>query len=867
MGLAQINIRFKADLSVFSTEMQNVSRKMQTLGTKMNEMGKSLSLYVTGPLLAGGAAAIKFASDYEESLNKVNVAFGPASESVKAFAKTSLQSFGIAEGSALDAAAMYGDMATSMGLPQNAAAKMSTSLVGLAGDLASFKNIGIDQANTALAGIFTGETESLKKLGIVMTEANLQSFALSKGIKTQVKDMDQASKVNLRYAYIMANTTNAQGDFVRTGGGAANQMRVFQESLKQLAQQFGAVILPAFTKLITFVNGLIKGFGNLSPATKTLIVGVAGVAAAIGPLMVGLGNLIGIIPRLIVQFNALKATIIANPYMALATAILAVGTAIYFYVSSTEKAVSAKTALNNAVAQGTKNAVEEVASLDRLYASATNVKLSIDERKKAVDQIQAQYPGYFKNIGDEVILNGKATTAYNELREAIFNKSRAMAVDGELQNRANARVEKEIQLREEIARTEAEIAKIKKGANTIVLQEANAIEKTQRITISKNEYLKAQTQLLANQNAKLKKFNEDNLKADQVLLNAKEEFAAKSSKLQEDEINNLENVVIGTDAVKAANEKLIKTGTVAFYESQIDGLKKLQKEQVTTNQQWLDYQNKIDSIQKKIDALTDTKVVLPKPEQDYGDVTAPPTFALADLKDQKSYYENLREQFSTTSEEYAKFSELVNNTQIKINAIEGAGAVVSDLKAIGDEASLLNEKAQLISAGVADAFSSLAGNLVGSLGLAKDGFQGFIGGLLQTVTKLIAMMLASSISQAISGATASGTSTGPAAVFTTPAFIATAVSGVLAAFAAIPKFAEGGITSGIIGGTSYYGDKILARVNSGEMIANNRQQKAIWGAMNSGSNVNIDLGGSFVLRGQDLELAVERVLAKKKRLG
>lgn len=137
-SLAQINIRFKADLKGFSTDMQNSMRTMQAMGTRMTSIGKSMSTYVTLPLLAAGGAAIKFASDYNESLNKVEVAFGPASESVKNFAKDSLTSFGIAEGSALDAAAQYGDMATSMGLTQSAAAKMSTSLVGLAGDLASF---------------------------------------------------------------------------------------------------------------------------------------------------------------------------------------------------------------------------------------------------------------------------------------------------------------------------------------------------------------------------------------------------------------------------------------------------------------------------------------------------------------------------------------------------------------------------------------------------------------------------------------------------------------------------------------------------------------------------------------------------------
>jgi len=263
MGLANINIKFTADLRGFSTEMQNSIRTIGKLGSQLQNTGKNLSLYVSAPLVAAGAAAIKFASDYEESVNKVNVAFGPAADSVKEFAKTSLESFGIAEGTALDLAATYGDMATSMGLSQSEAAKMSTSLVGLAGDLASFKNVSIDIANTAINSIFTGETESIKKLGIVLTEANLQTYALSQGITKQYKDFTQAEKVQLRYAYVVNASKNSVGDFERTGGGAANQIRIFQESLKQLGQQFGAVILPYFTKAIVYVNGLIKVLGEL----------------------------------------------------------------------------------------------------------------------------------------------------------------------------------------------------------------------------------------------------------------------------------------------------------------------------------------------------------------------------------------------------------------------------------------------------------------------------------------------------------------------------------------------------------------------------------------------------------------------------
>jgi hypothetical protein len=322
---AQINAVFGADIKEFSTAMQNVQRQMKTMGTKMKSIGKSMSTFVTLPLAGLGAASIKMASDFEESMNKVDVAFGKSAESVKEFASTTLRSYGIAEGSALDMAALFGDMATSMGLSQESAAGMSTSLVALAGDLASFKNIGIKEAQTALAGIFTGETESLKRLGVVMTQANLQAFAYTHGITKKVQAMTEAEKVNLRYNYIIAKTTNAHGDFARTGGGAANQMRIFQETLKELSANFGQIILPVFTKVIKKVNGLLQRFGDMDQSTKKIIVVVAALAAAIGPVLYALGSL-----NVMMSKIAAKNIIVMSQFLLIVAALAALGLAVKY---------------------------------------------------------------------------------------------------------------------------------------------------------------------------------------------------------------------------------------------------------------------------------------------------------------------------------------------------------------------------------------------------------------------------------------------------------------------------------------------------------------------------------------------------------
>lgn len=844
MGLATINIKFTADLRGFSTEMQNSMRRIGQFGNQMSELGKNMSLYVTGPILAGGAAAIKFASDYDESLNKVNVAFDEHSDKVKEFAKTTLESFGIAEGTALDMAATYGDMATAMGLPTDKAAKMSKTLVGLAGDLSSFKNIGIDQANTALAGIFTGETESLKKLGIVMTEANLESFALSKGMKVQMKDMDQASKVNLRYAYIMNATKNAQGDFIRTGGGAANQMRIFQESLKQVAQQFGSIMIPAFTKAIVYVNGLIKSFGNLNQGTKETIVVVAAIVASIGPLLTVFGSLLTFVPNLITKFNGLKdaflglrTVIVANPYTALAVAIAAIALATYAWYSNTEKVLTGQEALNKAVAEGNKNSINEVGALDKLYASATNVKASIDERKEAVKKLQELYPAYFQNIDQENIKNGSAIKIYDELRNAIFNKARAVAIDAVLQERANARVEQELKYRNEIAKTEAEILRLKKGANEVVIQEGSASERTVRIVMTKSELIARQTEQLKKQQNDLANYNNANRGADELLFKAKEEYSKKSGKLIDNEAAKaaeaarlaklaLEGVAAGIEKVKSVNLEPIKislkegdvSGSIAAFDAQIDKLQQFRDEVATTAAQ-------AKAANDVIKNLEFAKVL---------------NFDPTSLITISGGFEKLQTEMEARA------------GGLKASA-DSIKAVMVDLSFVVSES--VNELAANAAVGLGEAIGGLVTGTA-SLGDVLGGMLSLVSDFMKTLGKqLIGVGLARIAFDKLKFSGVGAVAAGIALI---------ALSSIAAAsFNKGPKFENGGI----VGGSSYYGDKIMARVNSAEMISNTDQQRRIWGAMNSGGGSQGGFVASTVMKGSDMLIVIERATERKNRKG
>jgi len=729
-SLASINIRFAVDLREFSSEMQNSLRTIDKVGQKFQEVGRSMSAFVTLPILGAGAAAIKFASDFEESNNKVDVAFGTSADSVKDFSKTTLESFGIAKSSAVEMASLFGDMATSMGLPRGAAAKMSTSLVGLAGDLASFKNIGIEQAQTALAGIFTGETESLKKLGVVMTEAALQEYALAQGIRTKVADMGQAEKVQLRYNYIMSKTTNAQGDFVRTGGGAANQMRIFQETLKEIATSLGEVILPVFTKIISKVNEWFKAFNSLSDGTRTTILVVAGIAAALGPLALAIGGIASTIPLVVAGFGTLSAAVGLS--LGPITAIVA-GLAAVAYVVVNNWGPIKKTLVdvanyfvdlynNSTVFRG---AIEYVIlSFKNMWAVA---KLSFHNILATVNYVGNNIFNFFKTLGG--LIKSILTFDVDGLKKALSIGFSQIGTDAVSFFR---------KLAENGKSTATEIGENVKIALKNTLDGKNIA----KIVIPKDK--------------------------------------------------------IDTSQITEAVEEAILTGASGA------------------------------SSRKKVTPLDNSL----KPA------------GLADVK----------------------------NTDATIVAPTGIYAVNPEMDAMIEKMQLIQEVGQLVSQSVGESFSALGSSIVDSLGLASSGLEGFASVMLKTLMSLIQMVVkqivmnqALAMSNAVAGATASGAATGPAAIFTTPAFIATAIAGVIAAFAAIPKFATGGI----VGGASFYGDKILARVNSGELVLNNKQQKAVFSAMssaNSGSG-DVTVIPSIKLVGSDFLIMFERAQNRKTRIG
>ena len=205
-----------------------------------------------------GKQAIETASDLQEVQNVVDTAFGSMSYKMEEFANNSIKQFGISKLSAKQTGSTFMAMARGMGIAMDNASDMALSLTGLSADMASFYNISQDVASTALKSIFTGETETLKQFGIVMTEVNLQEFAYQQGINKKIQAMTQAEKVQLRYNYVMQQTALAQGDFAKTSDSYANQTRILKEQWNEFLGVLGTGLVKAITPVIKGLNTILS---------------------------------------------------------------------------------------------------------------------------------------------------------------------------------------------------------------------------------------------------------------------------------------------------------------------------------------------------------------------------------------------------------------------------------------------------------------------------------------------------------------------------------------------------------------------------------------------------------------------------------
>lgn len=260
----------KMDISGASRKVNLLGRQFEGLGTIVKRIGFLVgSAFAVGKLIQFGKESIELGSDLAEVQNVVDVTFTTMSDKVNEFAKNAMTSAGLSETMAKRYVGTFGAMSKSFGFSEAQAYDMSTALTQLTGDVASFYNISQDLAYIKLKSVFTGETETLKDLGVVMTQSALDQYALANGYGKTTSAMTEQEKVALRLAFVQKQLSAASGDFIRTSDSWANQVRVMQLQLQSLKATVGQGLINIFTPVLKVINILLGKLATLANAFKS----------------------------------------------------------------------------------------------------------------------------------------------------------------------------------------------------------------------------------------------------------------------------------------------------------------------------------------------------------------------------------------------------------------------------------------------------------------------------------------------------------------------------------------------------------------------------------------------------------------------
>jgi len=305
--MAEKNLSIKLSLNdkQFQSALRKSTRSIQTFGNKMKTFGDSLNRNITLPVVALGGAAVKLASDFEETQSKFNTVFRDISDSAKKSADDLKTNYGLSSRASMQLLSDTGDLLTGFGFTQEEALKLSTEVNKLAVDLASFTNFsgGAEGASLALTKALLGERESIKQLGIAITETDLKAFAESQGLVW--KEMGRVEKANLTFQLALTQSKNAIGDFQRTADSFANSLRTMKALIEDNGVSIGKELLPVAKGLVEIIKDLLNFSSQFTSEQKQGAIEVAGYAA-------GFSILYSVLGRVIVIFGSLRKFILGS---------------------------------------------------------------------------------------------------------------------------------------------------------------------------------------------------------------------------------------------------------------------------------------------------------------------------------------------------------------------------------------------------------------------------------------------------------------------------------------------------------------------------------------------------------------------------
>lgn len=338
-----------ADFKKLEGAGQKTTYGLRTLDKGMTSLAKNFAKVAAiglGATAVIGKSLVDAGSNLEESMSKVNVVFGESAKAVVDFANKAAVNLGISKTAALEAVGTYGNLFQAFGIGQAPAQEMSTTLVQLASDLASFNNVNVDDALLALRSGLSGETEPLKKFGIALNDVRLKEEAMALGlIKTSSGTLPAAVKAQAAYSLIMKDSALAQGDFARTSDGVANTQRTLQATFSDIKAELGTALLPTYKALLGFVQDQVMprfkefaqivgtdGVGGALKYLGTTFLDVTSSGNNVVDLLLALGTAFAIIKGITIAAtisqNLFNVALFSNPIGIVVAAIIAFGVAI-----------------------------------------------------------------------------------------------------------------------------------------------------------------------------------------------------------------------------------------------------------------------------------------------------------------------------------------------------------------------------------------------------------------------------------------------------------------------------------------------------------------------------------------------------------
>ena len=292
-SIGKVQLDLETNAAPFQQQLNGIAGKSTNMVTAaFGKLAKvAAGAFAVGKLIQFGKESVNLASDLQEVQNVVDVVFGESASQINNFAKSAITSYGLSELSAKRYSSTVGAMLKSMGLSGDAVLNMSQSITALAGDMASFYNLNSDDAFNKIRAGISGETEPLKQLGINMSQANLEAFALSQGITKSIQSMSQSEQALLRYNYLLSTTSDAQGDFARTSDSWANQTRILSEQMNSLKATMGSAFLAMLTPVVRLLNAFVSKLQTAAAYFKAFVEAMTGTKSESESATSGLGEI------------------------------------------------------------------------------------------------------------------------------------------------------------------------------------------------------------------------------------------------------------------------------------------------------------------------------------------------------------------------------------------------------------------------------------------------------------------------------------------------------------------------------------------------------------------------------------------------